>query len=71
LRDELRDLALFRAVYSGDPQDETLVTFFGMLRIVPDAVKIAWGYGGDDSVEEMAERMEREAAQRQRFGEFG
>jgi hypothetical protein len=61
LRDDLRDLAMFCAVYTGlDPDDETLCRYYGLLNLIPDAVKIAWGYGGEDSLEATAERMERE-----------
>lgn len=64
LRDDLRDLAMFMAVYTGtNPDDETLARYYGLLNLIPDAVKIAWGYGGEGSLEETAERMEHEGAQ--------
>jgi hypothetical protein len=54
---------MFCHIYPGlDPNEETVARFYGLLNRVPDDVKIAWGYGGDTSLEETAERMEREGA---------
>jgi len=54
---------MFMAVYPGtDPDDEPLCRFYGLLNLIPDAVKIAWGYGGEDNLEETAQRMEHEGA---------
>lgn len=64
LRNDLRDLAMFCSVYPGlDPDEETICRFYGLLNLIPDAVKIAWGYGGDENLDQSAERMEREGLQ--------
>ncbi len=52
-------MAMFRAVYHSDPDEETVATFYGLLQRIPDKVKELWRpqAGEDARLDEMTERM--------------
>lgn len=50
---------MFCAVYPRlDPDEETLVRFYGLLNLIPDKIKIEWGYGDGHDLDAQAERLE-------------
>lgn len=53
---------MFRAVYSGDPNDETLATFYGMIQRIPDSIKQLWRPSPEDVDGRLEEMIRNEVA---------
>jgi hypothetical protein len=63
---------MFCHVYPGlDPDQETLARYYGLLNLTPDRIKLEWGYGGEESLEDTAERMAQEAERMARWETLG